>query len=115
VAQQFMKDLKRSGNLAQGFPAGHNEREHQDALAFVRETFEAELVWGRLPRVGEMASEADAMWGGLLDGWPDAEPGQPGYDTTLRGFNQVLHGRQHLRSSPSWCADPRVHRRAERR
>lgn len=91
IAHQFLKDVSRSGRLAQGFPAHHDEREHQEALKFVRTTFEAQLAWGKLPRLEKMAAEADAVWGGRLAGWPAADPGEPGYDSTLRGFNQVLH------------------------
>ena len=91
MAHQFLKDVRRSGRLAHAFPGHHDERAHQDALGFVRTTFKVELTWGRLPRLGEMAAEGDAVWGGRLAGWPAAEPGEIGYDTTLRGFNQLLH------------------------
>lgn len=91
VASEFDRDIRRARRVASGFPARHNEREHQDALSYMRRTFAVELDWGKLPRVDAMAAEADACWGGQLAGWPDAEPGQPGYDSTLRGFNQILH------------------------
>ncbi len=91
VANQFDKDIRRARRIASGFPARHNEREHQDTLSYVRETFAVELGWGRLPNIDAMAAEADGCWGGRLAGWPDAEPGEPGYDSTLRGFNQILY------------------------
>jgi hypothetical protein len=37
-----------------------------------------------------MAPEADARWGGKIDGWPNVEPGVPAYTTTLRGFYRLL-------------------------
>jgi hypothetical protein len=37
-----------------------------------------------------MAPEADARWGGGIDGWPNVEPGVPAYTITLRGFYRLL-------------------------
>lgn len=90
MAHQFRGDVERAGRLAQGFPKYHDERAHQEAWNSVRATFAAELAWGRLPRLTDMAAEADAVWGGHLAGWPASDPGKPGYDATLRGFNQLL-------------------------
>jgi hypothetical protein len=58
MAHQFHNDVKRSGRLAQGFPKHHDDRAHQDTLKLVRTTFAAELAWGKLPRLDQMAAEA---------------------------------------------------------
>lgn len=90
VASQFAKDLKVAGLMGRDFPATHDEREHQDALKTVRKLFATERSWGPIPRLDVMAAEADARWGGRLPGWPAAEAGEPGYDSTLRGFDLIL-------------------------
>lgn len=90
VAEQFERDLRRVGQLAHHFPDRHDEATYQRDLKGIAALFSEERAWGKLPRIEDMASEADARWGKAIRGWPDAEPGHPAYSTTLRGFDALL-------------------------
>lgn len=90
IADQISREQRAMGHAIAEFP----QLDSAEFLADVNRAsayLATERNWGPIPTTRKLAALADAHWGGSLDGWPDASPGDASYGSTLRGFYRTLY------------------------
>ena len=87
-ADQLRRDQSEVGKQHALF--GILNKEARAGLRAQKDLLKEPLGWGDFPLVEEMANEVDAWWGGV-PGWSRAEPGEPGFVNSVRGFYWTLY------------------------
>jgi hypothetical protein len=88
IADQFRREKADRGKQHALF--GILDQPARAALRKQKILLKDALGWGEFPSVEDMANEVDAWWW-RFEGWSRAQPGDPSFVNTIRGFYWTLY------------------------